>query len=156
MSVALKTIAFEKGLLTFRLPEAWTERVDRDGGGLFYGNAAEGTLRVKVMTFTSGQALRPDVALAELESMSPEPGQTVEALPSGNALRFHREDLNHDGERTRLYVWMLASVEPPHRMRLAVFSFTALVEEAAELQTRRTVALLDGEIRQARFSHQMS
>jgi hypothetical protein len=94
------------------------------------------------------------VAMAELEAMEKQPGQTIEPLANGNALRTHNEKLETDDEETTLYVWMLASIEPPHRMRLAVFSFAVLAGDLDDLAARRTVAALHREIRNARFAHQ--
>jgi hypothetical protein len=153
----LKTIEHAGGLLAFRVPERWSERTEEDGASLYYCDGAEdGMLRVKVMTFTSQQRLEEGVALAELEAMTPEPGQTLERLPNGNALRAHREENRGESESTVLHIWMLASIEPPHRMRLAVFSFTHLLGRAADETVRRTVETLDREIRGARFAHQLS
>jgi hypothetical protein len=154
---ALREVDVEHGLLHFRVPHAWAARPENDGTAAFYaGDGADGVLRVKVMTFTSPDRLAPRVALAELDAMAPEPGQSLEPLPNGNALRAHREELTSGGDRTTLHVWMLAGVDPPHRMRLAVFSFAVLEGGVDELTARRTVATLDREIRHARFAHQIA
>jgi hypothetical protein len=73
-------------------------------------------------------------------------------LPGGNALRSHREEAVVDGEPTIIHVWMLASLAPPRRMQLAIFSFTTL---ATQLDPA-LLATLDREIRRARFGHQIS
>jgi len=153
----LREVAVERGVLRFRVPGAWVSEKEDDGTDAFYeGDGKGGVLRVKVMTFTSPDVLTPRVALAELDAMEPQPGQSLEPLPNGNALRAHREELEADGERTTLHVWMLASVDAPHRMRLAVFSFAALVGDLDDLTARRTLATLDREIRLARFAHQLA
>jgi hypothetical protein len=152
----LREVAVDRGQLRFRVPGAWVSEKEEDGTDAFYGGDGKGgVLRVKVMTFTSPDLLTPRVALSELEAMEPQPGQTLEPLPNGNALRAHREELDADGDRTTLHVWMLASIDAPHRMRLAVFSFAALAGDLDDLTARRTVAALDREIRQARFAHQL-
>lgn len=154
----LKDVAFpyENGRLHFRIPERWVEREESDGAGLYYGEGAEtGLLRVKVMSFTSPQRIERTVALAQLEAMDPAPGQVLEQLPNGNALRAHREESRADGESTILYIWMVASVEPPHRLRLAVFSFTHIQSRTDDLGTRRTLTALEREVRAASFAHQL-
>src|SRR5689334_1846502 len=123
----LREVEIERGALRFRVPAAWAGSKEEDGTDAFYeGEGEEGILRVKLMTFTSPDVLTPPVAMSELEAMEKQAGQTIEALPNGNALRVHSEKLEADEEQTTLHVWMLASIEPPHRMRLAVFSFAVL------------------------------
>lgn len=153
---AMKSVSFGDGQLRFRIPAGWVEDREADGSVAFYdAETQDGTLRLKLMTFTAEEVLAPHVALHELEALSPEPGQSLEALPNGNALRAHREQGEAEGERTTLHVWLLASVDPPHRMRLAVFSYTVRAAAADELATRRLVAALQQEIREARFAHQV-
>jgi hypothetical protein len=151
--VKLKNVAFADGQIRFRIPASWLESQEEDGGGVYYDEKLDqGTLRVKVMTFTTDDDLTGHRALDEMGVLEAEPGQTLEALPSGNALRFHREETEASGERTAFHVWLLASLDPPHRMRLAVFSYTVRAgEEAAEV-----LGVLDREIREARFAHQVS
>jgi hypothetical protein len=151
--VAHKEIVFDEGELRLRLPADWVETRETDGGRAFYDPARPGgTLRVKTMTFTTEENLGKVTALGQLEEMETEPGQTLEALPNGNALRVHRELTTGEHEANALHVWLLASIDPPHQMRLAVFSFTVSKgEEEAEV-----IAMLGKEIRQARFNRQLS
>lgn len=149
----LRDVDFADGQLRFRVPAGWAESKEDDGGMAYYDQTLDqGTLRVKVMTFTTGDDLSGHRALEEMGAIEAEPGQTLEALPNGNALRFHREEAEGGGERTAFHVWLLASLDPPHRMRLAVFSFTVRAREEAQA----VIGVLDEEIRQARFAHQMS
>ena len=175
----MKDIAFADGQIRFRVPASWVEGKEKDGSGAFFDESREaGTLRLKLMTFTSDDDLAGHIAFDELEnaieravvlckgtrieakhlpaSMDPEPGQKLEALPNGNALRSHREEAVANGERTLFHVWLLASIDPPHRMRLAVFSFTVTATDANDLDARRTVAAIEREIREAQFAHQIS
>jgi hypothetical protein len=151
-----KEVVAGERLLRFRIPAAWTEDVEADGGAVYFDETAAdtGTLRVKVMTFTAEDEVAGDVAVAarELAALEPTPDQSVEALGNGNALRVHRES----SDSTSFQVWMLASMDPPHRMRLAVFSFATLAAHADRAATRRVVEMLDREIRAARFAHQWS
>jgi hypothetical protein len=149
----LKDVTHGDGQLQFRIPAHWVATEEADGTGAFHDRTdPAGTLRVKLMTFTAEQDLSAPVAYRELQAMQPAPGQTLESLPGGNALRSHREEGVVDGEPTIFHVWMLSSVFPPHRMRLAVFSYTELASRADP----GLVATLDREIRRARFGHQMS
>jgi hypothetical protein len=153
--VDLENVSLAEGQLSFRIPTGWAETLESDGSAAFYDKSSEqGTLRVRVMTFNTEDDLTGHRAVDELESMEAEPGQTLESLPGGNALRAHREHADANGERTTFLVWLLASVDPPHRMRLAVFSFT--VPAAREEEARPLIAVLEREIRAARFAHQLS
>jgi hypothetical protein len=153
--VKLKDVAFADGQLRFRIPSSWVQSQEEDGGGVYYDEKLDqGTLRVKVMTFTTEDDLTGHRALDEMGVLEAEPGQTLEALANGNAVRFHREETEASGERTAFHVWLLASLDPPHRMRLAVFSFTVRAREAEEATA--LLGVLDTEIRQARFAHQVS
>ena len=148
----LKDVVLADGQLRFRAPADWVQTQEPDGGAAFYDEKQdEGTLRVKLMTFTTGDDLSGHSALEELRGIEAEPDQTLEGLPNGNALRFHRESADGSGERTSFLVWLLASIDPPHRMRLAVFSFTSRSPGAGAL-----VSTLTEEIRRATFGHQLS
>jgi hypothetical protein len=150
-------VALDDGALRFRIPAGWTHGREADGGAAFYDGALDrGTLRVKLMTFTSDDDLTEKVALDQLAGIEEEPGQKLEALANGNALRTHREQAEAGGEGTVVHVWLLASIDPPHKMRLAVFSFTVAARDAGEAAMTKLVAALDREIRRARFAHQLS
>jgi hypothetical protein len=149
---AFKEIASPDGVLAFRVPTHWHESQDSDGTRAFHDPAADtGVLRVKVFTFTSKQQVGAGVARRELEAMAPAPGQRLEVLPSGVALRTHREETDAGGERSVLHLWLLAREDPPHRLRLAVFSFSVPSERALDLSYRRVLAAVDREIRAARI-----
>ena len=148
----LKNVVLADGQLRFRVPADWVETQEPDGGAAFYDEKQdEGTLRVKIMTFTTGDDLRGHSALEELRGIEAEPDQTLEGLPNGNALRFHRESAEGSGEPTSFLVWLLASIDPPHRMRLAVFSFTSRTPAGGAVMDT-----LNKEIRRATFGHQLS
>jgi hypothetical protein len=153
--VTLRDVVFAGGQLRFRVPTDWKESPEEDGSAAFHDESADGgTLRAKVITFTTEEDLSGRTALMQLEDMEPAPGQTLEELPNGNAVRAHEESGDGDGDATELRIWLLASVDPPHRLHLAIFSFTVLTKDAAAAEA--TIALLDREIRAARFAHQIS
>ena len=152
-----REVASPDGVLAFRVPAHWRESQDPDGTRAFHDPGAEtGVLRVKVFTFTSEQQVGAGVARRELENMAPAPGQRLEMLPSGAALRTHREESDASGEPSVLHLWMLAREDPPHRLRLAVFSFSAPAERALDLGYRRALAGVDREIRAARIGPPVS
>jgi hypothetical protein len=150
----MKDVDSPDGQLRFRVPSDWQTIEEPDGTPAYYDD--RGTLRLKLMTFTAEEDLGAGAAYRELASMRPEPGQSLDALPGGNALRAHHEVTMVDGESTSLHVWLLASVEPPRKLRLALFTLSVPAEDAADAAGERLVATLDREIRAARFAHQLS
>lgn len=156
VQIALAPASDADALIRFRVPDGWSQERESDGTIAFYDPSLQaGTLRVKVMTFTSEDPLDPQVATDELRAMEAREGQTVLTLPSGNAVRRHREEALVGEEPTVIWVWLLAGVDPPAKaMRMAAFSFSVLAADARSEATRRLVAVLDREIRAARFVHQ--
>jgi hypothetical protein len=155
IDVTLRDVVLAGGQLRFRVPAHWKESAETDGSTAFFDESAEGgTLRAKVITFTTEEDLSGRTAREQLEDMEPEPQQTLEELANGNALRAHDESGEDGGEATALRIWLLASVDPPHRLHLAIFSFTSMVKHAAA--TQALMATLHEEIKQARFGDQFS
>jgi hypothetical protein len=150
----MKEVGSPDGQLRFRVPSDWQSTEESDGTPAYYDDRR--TLRLKLMTFTAEEDLGAGSAYRELASMRPEPGQRLDALPGGNALRAHHEVTTIDGESTSVHVWLLASVEPPRKLRLALFSLSVPAEDARGAAGKRLVATLDQEIRSARFAHQLS
>jgi hypothetical protein len=139
-----------EGGLAFRVPAHWTESEEPDGTRSFHDATADtGVLRVKLFTFTSADRVVPGVARRELAAMDPVPGQRLEMLPSGAALRTHREEGESGGERTIMHLWLLAREDPPHRLQLAVFSLSLPGTRALDLEARRVVRDVDQEVRAA-------
>jgi hypothetical protein len=153
--VNLMDVVIGGGQLRVRLPAEWKESVEEDGSTAYYDVAPDGgTLRVKVMTFTSEEDLSKRTAREQLEDMEPEPEQTIDTLPNGNAVRVHRETGDDDGQPTEFRVWLLASVDPPHRLHLAIFTFTVLSKNAEKANA--VIASLNVELKDASFAHQVS
>lgn len=149
---AFRQVASPDAALSFRIPSHWQEADEPDGTLTYYdADADTGLLRVKLFTFTSEQRVEPGTARDQLASMDPAPGQRLETLPNGAALRTHREEAEADGQRTIMHLWLLAREDPPHRLRLAVFSLSVPGSRALDLNTRRVVKDLDREVRAARL-----
>src|SRR3954452_11880140 len=150
MEPAWKEITSPDGALAFRVPAHCREGQEADGTRPFHDPGADtGVLRVKLFPFTSEQRVTSGVARQQLASMDPAPGQRIEALPSGAIMRSHREEAEAAGERTVIHLWLLAKEDPPHRLRLAVFSLSLPAAGAVDLGTRRVVKDLDREVRAA-------
>jgi hypothetical protein len=152
MPSAFKDVAWGDGALAFRVPAHWREAEESDGTRTFYDASAEtGVLRVKLFTFTSEQTVGPREARRQLAAIDPVPGQRLEELPTGATLRTHREEAEAGGERAVMHLWLLARADPPHRLRLAVFSLSVPETRALDLESRRVVRAIDREVRAARI-----
>jgi hypothetical protein len=152
MEEPFKTIASPDGVLAFRVPAHWQEAEEPDGTRKFFDAASDtGVLRVRLFTFTSEQRVEPGVARQQLASMDPAPSQRLETLPTGAALRTQREETEGEGGRTIVHLWILAREDPPHRLRLAVFSLSVPETRALDLDSRRVVRAVDHEVRTARI-----
>jgi hypothetical protein len=153
MESAFRDVALPDGVLAFRIPAHWREGEEADGTRTFHDDGADtGVLRVKLFTFTSEQQVGPREARRQLEAMAPAPGQRLEELPSGAALRTHREQAEAGGERAVMHTWLLARADPPHRLRLAVFSLAIPRAHAQDPDARRVVRDIDREVRAARLA----
>jgi len=152
MERPFKEIASPDGVLAFRIPAHWEEGEEPDGTRKFYDAGADtGVLRVRLFTFTSEQRVSPGVARQQLAAMDPAPNHRLEMLPTGAALRTQREESEADGQRTIVHLWILAREDPPHRLRLAVFSLSIPQTRALDLESRRVVRAVDQEVRAARI-----
>jgi len=57
LTTMFKTINYQGGLVSFKIPENWVEHLEENGGGTFYEDTPNsGTLRVNVLTLSNKQA----------------------------------------------------------------------------------------------------
>jgi len=153
MESGFKDVALPDGPLAFRVPAHWREGEESDGTRTFHdAGAATGVLRVKLFTFTSDQHVGAREAGRQLAVMDRVPGQRLEQLPSGAALRTHHERTESGGERAVMHTWLLARADPPHRLRLAVFSLSIPEAQAQSPGARRVLGDIDREVRAARLT----
>lgn len=149
--VELKTIDYRGGLLRFRIPAAWLEEYEPEGGGTFYRDEPDsGTLRLNILTF-EGKAKPDKQALLNAVARSEPP----EWLPTGNALVSYREAATGDGEPVMLFHWKLANAAEPKHLRLALFSYTVPQSLADSASVLGEVRLLTDEIRAAQFAAEL-
>jgi hypothetical protein len=156
-SPPLREVVSPDGVLSFRIPAHWRQADEPDDTLAFFDGAAEtGVLRVRLFTFTSPQRVGPGVAREQLAAMDPAPGQRLETLPTGASLRTHREEAEASGERTVMHLWILAREDPPHRLRLAVFSLSLPGASVLDLKSRRVFREVDRQVRAARIGPRAS
>jgi hypothetical protein len=130
----MKQIIYRGGLVKFRLPNSWIEEYEADGGGTFYEDKPNsGTLRLNVLSFKATDEKTSEIvseAIAEQFQHSRH-GQ-VDILPNGNVLQKYTETAVEDGEELLIYYWKLGSPIPPQTIRIALFSYTILSNQAED------------------------
>ena len=125
-----KTVEYQGGLVTFRLPSDWVEEYEADGGGIFYSEKPDtGTLRLNVMTLRSPSPIDARATEELLLPRAQSRGLSVRPLPGGNAAISYSEAAEEDGVALAIHYWEVANAVPPFHARLAVFSFTTLTSE---------------------------
>jgi hypothetical protein len=94
MAPALKTNVYRGGVVTFRIPDRWTEQDGEEGGGEFYEDAPDSpTLRLNVLT-CRGPNPTAETAAANLKKKC----AMVEQLPNGAALARYAQATEEHGE----------------------------------------------------------
>jgi hypothetical protein len=148
MAPALKTIVYRGGVVTFRIPESWTEQYGAEGGGEFYEDAPDSpTLRLNVLTFRGPNATAEAAATTLKEKCA-----VIEHLPNGAALARYERATEEQGEELELTTWELAQALPPEHLRVLVFTWTILTSQRDDPRIRADFELLDREIRAASLS----
>jgi hypothetical protein len=154
MSSDWKTIRYRGGLVEFRVPRSWVEEYGEDGEGAFYDPTPDSdTLRLSVLTFRRPSSVDSETPLDLLRPRSERRGVALERLPNGNALISYSAPAEEDGIALVLHHWEVANAVPPAHARIAVFSFTTRVSQAAGAPA--SLRWIDEEIRQARFSAEL-
>jgi hypothetical protein len=146
--VDLKTIDYRGGVVRFAIPASWLEEYEPQGGGTFYRDHPDsGTLRLNVLTF-EGKGLPDKEALLRAAGQS----GTPEWLPTGNAFVSYRTSASENGETLAVFHWHLANAVAPRHLRLALFSYTVLADQADSAAVKQEVQLLTEQVRNATFS----
>jgi hypothetical protein len=147
---AMKDFAYPGGLVRLRLPAHWRQEADEEGNALFYSKApGAGTLRLGVITLRSKTKVGPDT-LKEL--LRADGAKRIEMLSEGRALTTSEETSAEEGQPLVLHFWELAHTVPPDHGRIALFSFTIRADQTADPAVKRDLAMLNTEIRNARFA----
>lgn len=143
-----KAISYRGGIVTFTVPQAWSEEHEPDGGATFYEDHPDaGTLRLSVISFTSKKnESAQEMALSTFAAGS------FELLPSGFPLRYEVKEGAEDGEKLLLHFWSVAVPVPPSSARVALFSYTIVKGQENEPRIKQELAFLHKSIRSAVFS----
>jgi hypothetical protein len=148
-----KKIKYRGGLVTFRVPRAWVEELEPDGGGTFYEDTPESpALRLNVITAQSPSPVDASTVVDLLRSRSQWREVPVRSLPGGNACVAYTETAEEQGIPLLIHYWEVANAVPPNHIRIAVFSFTT---EANRAEPAPELSWLDREICDARFAPEL-
>jgi hypothetical protein len=150
----LKTVRFQGGAVTFRIPAFWEEEYEEeeDGGDFYDPDEDTGTLRLGLRTFRFEGPIDADRVARMLQGKAEENGVAVERLPDGNALVFYPHDFEEDGVDHRMWVWAIGNPVLPNFARLALFTYTVRADQVEDGEIVELLGLLDGELRRARFA----
>jgi hypothetical protein len=154
--LALKTISYRGGLVTFRIPAQWKEEYEAEGGGTFYADEPDSpTFRLQTITMKSTTSVTMVSAPDILSSLRQAATAPVEKLPSGCALIRYTESAIDRGEQLLITYWSVAHVIPPQHARIANFSYTLLERQRDDARFHRELELLDREVSASIFSPEL-
>ena len=148
--VPVKRICYRGGIARFDIPDSWEEDYEPSGGATFYEDEPDsGTLRLNVLTFSSNGT---ETGAEMVSGLIAKNGYR----PLRDGLAFTRETklTEENGEQLQINYWRVAVPVEPDSVRIAVFSFTILAEQATEPSIRREIDLLESSIRAAEFSRE--
>jgi hypothetical protein len=146
--VPLKTICYRGGIARFEIPDSWDEEYEPSGGATFYEDEPDsGTLRLNVLTFSSNGAESSAKMISGLIAKN-----GYQALRDGLAIAQEVKLAEENGEQLQINYWRVAVPVEPESVRIAVFSFTILADQATDASIGREIKLLEKSIRAAEFS----
>lgn len=152
----MKTIRYRGGIVTFRIPEHWTEEYEEEGGGVFYDEDDDnGTLRLHVLTAAAKQPVTVRTARELLEPRREEYDGELIDLGQGSALLRYAVSAEEEGEPLTIHYWQIANPVPPNHLRMAVFSYTTLAALAEDEDVVATLAMLQEELRKCTFAEEL-
>lgn len=148
----MKTIEYRGGILAFRIPSNWREEYEEDGGGTFYeDNPDTGTLRLNVLTFKAPIGELPASGYKYFASNPLQKGVEIVRLPSGDGMKKYRKDAEEDDQTLHIYYWEISHCAPPQKLYIAVFSWTILEFQSADMQFLEEINMISRELEQVRF-----
>lgn len=146
--VPLKRICYRGGIVRFDIPDSWEEEYEPSGGATFFEDEPDsGTLRLNVLSFSSNGT---ETSAEMVSGLVVKNG--YQPLRDGLAITQEVKLAEESGEQLQISYWRVAIPVEPDNVRIAVFSFTILAEQATDPNIRREIDLLENSIRAAEFS----
>ncbi|HEY2859344.1 MAG TPA: hypothetical protein VGJ21_13075 [Terracidiphilus sp.] len=159
--VAMKTIVYRGGVVTFRIPSCWREEYSDVDGGTFYEDCSDsGTLRLKLILMTAPGPVQPgsgmDVLQAPIAQLTSGGVKFETKLRNdGNAVLKYEDTAIEDGVPLRIFYWVVANPLPPRHVRVANFSYTIPSRLRNRPFVQRELEMLEAEIDAVNFSSQV-
>ena len=170
----LKEIVYRGGVVRFRVPADWGEEDDPQTGGTFYSKTpGAGTLRLKVLALEAAEdspdfkskltkilktmPTQPPTAWTAIKSIFRKeipPENPIEELENGNSMTKYIQKMMEAGNALDVHFWTIGNVVSPRKARVATFSFTILESLSSDLEMKKTIELLEHEIRTCKFHEQ--
>lgn len=145
---AFKDVALRSGAVRLRLPRHWAEEYpDEDHASFRDPGNPQRVLRLASSAVAASGGVR-----ALLQSRAGEQATTLDDLPDGRLVLRSLDASREDGRDVVVFQWLCAAPLPPARASLASFSLSVPERVALDPLTRDVVAMLDCEIRSARFA----
>ncbi|ATC63565.1 hypothetical protein CMV30_06130 [Nibricoccus aquaticus] len=143
----MKTIHYQRGLVSFEIPSHWCEDADAAGSARFYADGDDtGTMRLNTLTFEREQLQAVEETAREVFR-----GQAYEMLPGGLPMRHVLTTENEGGEWLHVHRWdVLVAVSPGH-WRLVCFGYTGLASAAEEPRMQEELRFVEHAVRTARY-----
>jgi hypothetical protein len=157
----MKSIKYQGGVVTFRIPDHWREEYSAIEGGIFYGDHSHsGTLRLSIITIAKSMPAKPATALDVLETIvnglkNTGVVGTTGVLKDGTVLFKYEEAASERSRALIIFYWIVVNPVGPHHARVATFSFAILASQRRKSQVQRDLEMLDAEIAAASFSPQL-
>lgn len=147
-----KTISYRGGLVTFSIPSHWCEEYAPDGGAAFYADEPNSpTFRLETMTLQSQSHITPDDAVQLLSKLHEAIGRPIERLSSGYAMTRFVQTTEERGQPLCVTYWLVCQILPPHKARIATFSYTLLDEQRSDARYQSELEMLDNVVRECRL-----
>ena len=147
-----REIVYRGGILRFAVPADWAEEYEQQGGATFYAKRPNsGSLRLNVVTLKAPNAVTAGTAQEVLKQLRGIDRDSIEQLPSGNAIGRDMQRLSDSGIAITQYWWYLSNPVPPEYVRIAMFSYTVPTSNEKSAQTSAELKLLERSIRNAKF-----
>lgn len=139
------------GIAEFCIPASWTDKYARDGDAMYYQEDEPGSciLNLSLQTYQApGQDDLTPVGI--LRSVKPQ--EHAVSLPNGNALAQFERTVSEGGNEFQRSVWIVTGLTKSGIIRIATFIYTIAKSRERDPALMRMRALIDGEIRKARFA----
>jgi hypothetical protein len=128
MDYPLKTIQYNQGYASFRIPAHWVEEVEKEGRLHFYDDASDDvfSLRVSIITAEPPDGM-VDPSTEDLMNACGIPDYAEKLMiDSNNLIAIHnaREDFDEDNEHYIVHYWEYIHKKPNGQFDLAMFTWS--------------------------------